>query len=207
MLALPARRLEPADLVWATALLEVSCAEHPVLAYCCAGPDAQSKRLWLLEQLLRFGLRFGRVYTNADASAVAVWLGPGHPAATLYQLLRTGLLPAALWRLDWGGFRRLWRYLGATAGLRRHSLAMSAHYYLLALAVRPKARGLGLGRRLLQATLVAMQATHAPCYLDTQHPAQLGFFQRLGFRLAGQCATGHEASAPTNWGLVREGRA
>ena len=207
MLALPARRLEPADLVWATALLEVSCAEHPVLAYCCAGPDAQSKRLWLLEQLLRFGLRFGRVYTNADASAVAVWLGPGHPAATLYQLLRTGLLPAALWRLDWGGFRRLWHYLGATAGLRRHSVAMSAHYYLLALAVRPKARGLGLGRRLLQATLVAMQATHAPCYLDAQHPAQLGFFQRLGFRLAGQCATGHEASAPTNWGLIREGRA
>jgi ribosomal protein S18 acetylase RimI-like enzyme len=207
MLALPARRLEPADLVWATALLESSCAEHPVLAYCCAGADAQGKRLWLLEQLLRFGLRFGRVYTNTDSSAVAVWLGPGHPAATLYKLLRTGLLPTALWRLDWTGFQRLRHYLVATAWLRRHSVAATTHYYLLALAVRPSARGRGLGRRLLQATLVAMQATHAPCYIDTQHPAQLGFFQRLGFRLMGQCATGQDTAAPTNWGLVREGRA
>lgn len=207
MLALPARRLEPADLVWATALLEASCAEHPVLAYCCAGPSARAQRLWLLEQLLRFGLRFGRVYTNADASAVAVWLGPGHPAATLYRLLRTGLLPAALWRLDWGGFQRLRHYLVATAWLRRHSIAATTHYYLLALAVRPNVRGQGLGRRLLQATLVAMQATHAPCYIDAQHPMQLGFFQRLGFRLTGQCATGHDAAAPTNWGLLREGRA
>lgn len=207
MLALPARRLEPADLVWATALLEMSCAGHPVLEYCCVGPDAKSKRLWLLEQLLRFGLRFGRVYTNADASAVAVWLGPGHPAATLYQLLRTGLLPAALWRLNWGGFQRLRHYLVATSWLRRHSLEATTHYYLLALAVRPDARSRGLGRRLLQATLVAMQATHAACYIDAQHPAQLGFFQRLGFRLTGQCPTGHDASAPTNWGLMREGRA
>lgn len=207
MLALPARRLEPADVAWATALLAASCTGHPVLEYCCPGPEAQPTRQWLLEQLLRFGLRFGRVYTNADASAVAVWLGPDHPGATLGQLLRTGLLPAALWRLRWGGFRRLRRYLGATAGLRRHSVAVGTHYYLLALAVRPAAQGQGLGRRLLQATLVAMQATHAACYLDTQHPVQLGFFQRLGFRLAGQCATGHEASAPINWGLVREGRA
>ena len=57
------------------------------------------------------------------------------------------------------------------------------------------------------ATLAAMQATHEPCYLDTQRPTELLFFQRLGFRLMGQCPAGLEAGAPVNWGLMREGRA
>ncbi|WP_460616280.1 GNAT family N-acetyltransferase [Hymenobacter ruber] len=206
-MTLPARRLEPADMVWATALLEAACADHPVLKYCCTGPDAKSQKIWLLEQLLRFGLRYGRVYTNADASAIAVWLGPSHPAVTLRRLLRMGLLPAALWRLDWAGFQRLRHFLVASAWLRRQSLTATSHYYLLALAVRPAARGHGLGRRLMQATLAAMQATHAPCYLDAQRSEVLLFFQRLGFQTTGQCSAGHDAEAPVNWGLMREGHA
>lgn len=204
-LALPARRLEPADLAWATALLESACAKHPVLNYCCTGPDAKAQISWLSEQLLRFGLRYGRVYTNAEASALAVWLGPDHPAATLRRMLRTGLLPAALWRLEWTGFQRLRHFLVATAWLRRHSLTANSNHYLLALAVRPAVQGKGVGRRLLQATLAVIQTTHSPCYLDTQVPEQLPFFQRMGFRLMGQCPAGPGAAAPTNWGLVREG--
>ena len=70
--------------------------------------------------------------------------------------------------------------------------------------MQPAARGQGRGRRLLQATLAAMQATAAvPCYLDTQSAEQLPFFQRLGFRLAGQCPAGREVVAPTTWGLLR----
>ena len=206
VLTLPVRRLEAADLSWATALLEAACADHPVLNYCCTGPDAKEQRLWLLEQLLRFGLQYGRVYTNADTSALAVWLGPTHPALTLRRLLRTGLLPAALWHLSWTTFRRLRCFLVTAAWLRRHTLAAASHHYLMALAVRPADRGQGRGRRLVQATLAVMQATQAPCYLDTQQPAELAFFQRLGFHLTGQCPAGQETTAPTNWGLVREGR-
>jgi GNAT superfamily N-acetyltransferase len=202
---LPVRRLEPADLAWATALLEAAGADHPMLNFCCPGPERNPQRAWLLEQLLRFGLRYGRVYANADASALAVWLRPERSAATLGRLLRTGLLPAALWHLEWRGMQRLRHYLGATAWLRRQSLTASPHHYLLALAVRPNVRGLGLGRRLLQATMAVMQAPPTPCYLDTQRPAELVFFQRMGFRLIGQCPAGHGPDAPTNWGLMREG--
>jgi len=95
----------------------------------------------------------------------------------------------------------------ATAWLRRHSVNAAGHYYLLALAVAPAARGRGLGRRLLHASLAAMQAQGAPCYLATQRPAELAFFQRLGFRLTGQCLAGQDAATPTNWGLLREGQA
>ena len=207
VVALPARRLELADLTWATAFLESACADNPMLNYCCMGPEAHEQRIWLLEQLLHFGLRYGRVYTNADTSALTVWIGPAHPAATLCRLMRTGLLPAALWRLEWTGFQRLRHFLVATCWLRRHSPTATTHYYLLALAVRPADRGVGLARRLMRVTLAAMQAAKSPCYLDTQEPRQLAFFQRLGFRLMGECPTGQSADAPTNWGLVREGQA
>ncbi|WP_201987330.1 GNAT family N-acetyltransferase [Hymenobacter rubidus] len=202
-----ARRLEPADLVWATPLLADACATHPVLAYCCAGPDAPAQRMWLLQQLLRFGLCYGRVYANASSTALAVWLGPNRPAATLWRLVRSGLLPAALWRLRVTGLQRLRHFLAATAWLRRQTLATARHHYLLAIAVRPGSRGQGQGRRLLQATMAAMQAAQAPCYLDTQVPEQLPFFQRVGFRLMGQCPANVGTGSPTTWGLMREGNA
>ena len=206
-LAPPARRLEPADIGWAKELLAAASTHHPVLDYCCTGPTAPAQRAWLLEQVLRYGLRHGRVYTNANSTALAVWLGPGYPAITWWQVLRAGLLPAVLWRFPWAGVQRLRHLLGSTAWLRRQTVAGNGHFYLLALAVRPGSRGHGEGRRLLQATLAAMQATQTACYFDTQLPDQLPFFQRLGFQLMGQAPMGSHSSGPTTWGLLRSGRA
>ncbi|GAA4025393.1 hypothetical protein GCM10022409_06710 [Hymenobacter glaciei] len=200
----PVRRLEPADLAWATALLLAASFEHPVLRHCCAGPTAPAQGAWLLQLLLRFGLRHGRVYADADGLALAIWLSSDHLGAARWPLLRAGVLPAALWRLGWAGLSRLRHHLRAMAWLREQTVDPGGHHYLLALAVHPAARGQGRGRRLLQATLAAMQATAAvPCYLDTQGAEQLPFFQRLGFRLAGQCPSGPEGGAPTTWGLLR----
>ena len=98
---------------------------------------------------------------------------------------------------------QLRHHLRAAAKLRAQVVAPGGHHYLLALAVHPAARGQGRGRRLLQATLAAMRATAAvPCYLDTQGAEQLPFFQRMGFRLAGQCLAGPEDNASTTWGLL-----
>ena len=197
------RHLEPADLAWATAMLLVASDQHPVLRYCCTGPDASAHCAWLVGLLLRFGLHHGRVYADADGLALAIWLSPNNLGATRWPLLRAGLLPAALWRLGWAGLRRLRHHLRAAAKLRAQVVAPGGHHYLLALAVHPAARGQGRGRRLLQATLAAMRATAAvPCYLDTQGAEQLPFFQRMGFRLAGQCLAGPEDNASTTWGLL-----
>ena len=106
--------------------------------------------------------------------------------------------------MGWGSLLRLRHYLRAAALLREQTVNPGGHHYLLALAVRPTARGQGQGRRLLQATLAAMRATAAvPCYFDTQGAEQLPFFQRLGFRLAGQCPAGPDGDAPTTRGLLR----
>ena len=203
----PARRLEPADLAWATALLLNACADHPVLHYCCQGPTAPAQRRWLLEQLLSFGLRYGRAYTNTEGTALAVWLGPSSVGATWRQLLRTGLLASALVQLGWNGAQRLRRFVAASAWVRRRDAAanQSPPHYLLALAVHPAHRGRGHGQRLLQATLAVAQPASAPSCLSLQEPSQLPFYQRQGFRLLGECQAGLGADGPTCWELVRLG--
>lgn len=204
--ASPARRLEPADLAWATTLLAAACTHHPVLHYCCpGGPAALPRRRWLLQQLLGFGLRFGRVYANTEGTALAVWLGPGSAGAVWRQVLRTGLLAAALVRLGWGSTQRVRRFVAASNWVRRHGTAAALPHYLLALAVHPAHRGQGHGQRLLQATLAVAQPALAASCVSLQEPRQLPFYQRQGFRLLGQCPAGLGPDGPACWGLVRHG--
>ncbi|WP_305008639.1 GNAT family N-acetyltransferase [Hymenobacter aranciens] len=197
---MPAQRLNVADLAWATELLEAALADYPLWAYLRAVAPGLSVA-WLLRGLLRFGLRYGAVYASPERTALALWL-PGRVRATLGRLLRAGLLPGAAWRLGIAGYQRLQTWLMATGWLHQHSAPLP-HQRLLVLAVHPAARGRGVGRRLLLATLAARQATRQPCYTATAEAAQLPFFQRLGFRVVGHCPV--DAAAPTlmDWALVR----
>jgi len=198
--AVPAQRLGTADLGWATELLGAALAEYPLWAY--LRPVAPGlPAAWLLRGLLRFGLRYGAVYTNPERSALALWL-PGRVQATLRRLLRAGLLPGATWQLGLAGYRRLHYWLMASGWLQQHSAPMP-HQRLLVLAVHPAARGRGVGRRLLLATLVARQTAHQPCYTATADARQLPFFQRLGFRVVGHCPIDAAAPSLTDWALVR----
>ncbi|MBJ6111491.1 GNAT family N-acetyltransferase [Hymenobacter sp. BT523] len=196
--ALP-RRLEAADVAWATALLLRATAAHPALRYVCGGPSAAGQ-YWLLKQLLLLVLRHGAAYTNAPGTALALWLGPAQAAAARTTRLR--LLPATLWHLGWAGHRRLGRLLSTMTWLRRHGVA-GPHHLLLGVAVLPEAQGRGEGRRLLASTL-ALRQTPLPCYFSTQVPAQLAFYQGMGFTLAGHCPVGDGPDGPlSNWGLLR----
>ncbi|WP_345233071.1 GNAT family N-acetyltransferase [Hymenobacter saemangeumensis] len=204
--ATPARHLEADDMPWATELLIAALTEHPVMRYICQGPAEAEQKRWLLQGLLRFGMRYGTVYANAGRTALAIWLPPGRVAITPARLLRAGLLPAAPWRLGLAGFKRLRRLLRASSWLRRQSLS-TPHHHLLALVVHPDAQGLGVGRRLLLATLAVRRTAQAPSYLSTQVPAHLPFYQRLGFQVVGHCSVGEGPTALIDWGMLRTPRA
>ena len=195
-----ARRLEVADLGWATDLLVAALAGHPALRYVCDGPAAPARHTWLVRQLLECAVRCGSAYANAAGTAAVLWLGPDLSAAAWHLRLR--VLPAAAWHLGWAGSRRLQRLLRTQAWLRHQNLS-GPHHLLLALGVPPAARGAGEGRRLLSATLALRQASGLPCYFSLQVPTQLPFYQSYGFGLAGHCPVGTGPAGPlSTWGLL-----
>jgi GNAT superfamily N-acetyltransferase len=194
------RWLKAADLGWATALLTAATVVHPAIRYVCAGPAAAQQQRWLMRLLLILTLRHGMAYTNAANTALVLWLNPTAPP--MLWAWRLAMLPAAVWHLGLAGSQRCHRLLSTMAWLRHQSLG-GPHHLLLAVAVHPSAQGRGEGRRLLTATLALRQSSW-PCYFSSQIPAQLAFYQGLGFELAGHCAVGWgPAGLLSNWGLLR----
>jgi predicted GNAT family N-acyltransferase len=109
----------------------------------------------------------------------------------------------ATWHLGWAGSQRLRRLLRTVAWLRHQSLA-EPHHLLLTVAVHPEVRGRGEGHRLLAATLALRQPDLLPCYVSTQVPSQLPFYQRQGFVLTGHCMVGRgPRGLLSNWSLMR----
>jgi GNAT superfamily N-acetyltransferase len=59
------------------------------------------------------------------------------------------------------------------------------HDYLFILGVEPEQHGRGLGGALLTA-LLADRTPGLPCYLETFNPLNVPFYERRGFRVAGE---------------------
>ena len=55
------------------------------------------------------------------------------------------------------------------------------HLYLAVVGTRPDARGQGWGARLLAPGLQYADEHKLPCYLESSNPANLRFYERLGF--------------------------
>ena len=133
--------------------------------------------------IFRYGLLFGEVFTAPGGAAV--------------------VLPPDEWEITpergtSAGFDQGPTSLGAVAAERfsaallalepsHHRDLPSAHWYVLLLGVSPEAQGTGLGRALLQPVLDRATAAGQPCYLETAQPKNVGFYERLGFRVTLAC--------------------
>ncbi|MFN3313218.1 MAG: GNAT family N-acetyltransferase [Hyphomonas sp.] len=55
------------------------------------------------------------------------------------------------------------------------------HLYLFTIGTRKRARGTGLGKRLMAPMLAAADWARLPCYLENTNPANTGFYVSHGF--------------------------
>ncbi len=160
------------------------------------------KTLWIIETALRYGMRYGRVDTNADVSGVAVWLPPDHPEMTLWGLLMTGLLFAPL-HLGRAAFGRLARCVEYTHQVH-HEAVPCPHWYLYELAVEPVRQGTGIGSSLIRPVLDLADADSLPCFCETYSERAVGFYLRHGFRVAVEGEP--PGGGPKSWAMLREPR-
>jgi ribosomal protein S18 acetylase RimI-like enzyme len=187
----------------AAEVLALAFHQDPIACYVLPEETQRGRVLrWMFHCHLRYGLRYGAVYTTARIDGVAIWLSPGQTTQTLWRLLRTGALPAPV-RFGWSAFRRSLAFM-AVATAWHQQYAPEAHWYLFYLGVTPLQQGRGIGSALLQPVLARADAHQLPCYLETGVARNLGFYARHGFQVAAAGAL--PRGGPPLWAMVRAPR-
>jgi GNAT superfamily N-acetyltransferase len=157
-------------------------------------PDAERRARMLpvvFENALRLESMRGHLHVHDD-HAVAIWVPPRAPRATLVQTVRSGIALLPL-RLRPGERLRLRRYLTACAEL--HERELESAWYLSGLAVDPDRQGNGIGAALLRWGL-----DRGRVGLLTSKRANVGYYERFGLRVVGEASSGD--GPPQMWAML-----
>ncbi|RIK86926.1 MAG: hypothetical protein DCC67_02365 [Planctomycetota bacterium] len=145
----------------------------------------------MLQKTLRYAVRegamFGEVYAaSPDFEGVAVWHPPRVATSMLAMLLRVGAVRLPF-EIGLTPARRVLQFFNFVEDVRR-ALAPSEHWHLQLLGVEPAHQGRGYAKRLLSPMLEHCDKEQVACFLDTQNPINVRFYERLGFRVVHQGA-------------------
>jgi GNAT superfamily N-acetyltransferase len=178
------RQIGPEQRDAAVATLAEAFLDDPLMRM--MSEDEQGRRAaapWFFGRVVSYGLRWGEVWGNDDASAVAIWLPPGDSHIGTLRMIRVGLW-AMPFHAGLGPTLRFLRGSGATE--RFHAAVPDPHWYLLLLGTRRERQGQGLASALLDAVISKADADGLPCYLETGTDSNVGFYERRGFEVIGE---------------------
>ena len=167
------------------AILADAFAADPLFAWLLADVDAAERAdraLAWWRFMVTHAPRGSELHMTGDGSAAACWHPPG-----------VGSLPPAVVT----GFRRMvGDVVGERAPVVFESFSRIArcappepHWHLAAVGVVSGRRGRNLGSRLLAAMLGRCDRLRLPAYLESSSPRNVGFYERLGFRVSGEVST------------------
>ena len=197
----PVLPLTPSHLPQAALLLARAFQNDPFYTTVLPDPDRRMRLLpWVQQRLLRYGLRYGTVYTTASLDGAAIWLGPQHPSIRPLAAVRTGLFLLPL-HMRLGEFGRSLR-LSALADRLHTQCAPPAHLYLLEVGVEPALQGQGIGSALLRPYLDQADRQGLACYLETNEAGNVPYYEGKGFvtQAHGQAIPG----GAQTWAMVRK---
>ncbi len=175
-------RLSRQDNERASEMLARAFYTDPMLL--CLVPN-DAKRAHLLPAffglVVRYCLSYGEVYTTSMLKGAACWLTLGNTTPTFARILRTGVYVSPL---DFGlaGLLRILQISAYTDAAHARAVP-EQHWYLWALVARADADGL-------------------PCYLETENPRNVPFYQKHGFKVMSE---GEVTSCKLHvWNMLRE---
>jgi ribosomal protein S18 acetylase RimI-like enzyme len=181
----------------AAATLAEAFLDDPLLLVMSQDKDRRQRvGPWFFRRAVEYAMRWGEVWGNEDASAIAVWLPPGDSKMKTLRMLRVGMwaMPSRI------GVRPTLRLLqGSSTAEQLHNQVADPHWYLLFIGTRRERRGQGLASALLEAGTSRADAAGLPCYLETGTESNLAFYAKRGFETIGQV----EMHGFTLWAMVR----
>jgi ribosomal protein S18 acetylase RimI-like enzyme len=139
---------------------------------------------WLFDRVVCYSLLYGEVYTTSAVEGVTCWLPPGGTPLTLGRIVRSGLYATPL-KMGLAVYRRFDAYMSYADKLHKH-YAPKPHWYLWVIGVAPSSQGRGIGGRLLDRLPVIAREDEAVCYLETEVEGNLRFYEKHGFKVAGE---------------------
>jgi ribosomal protein S18 acetylase RimI-like enzyme len=195
------RLLEPSDLDAAATALASAFAGDPLVRHTFGEAEHGLALGFRITAGSMIGARsaYG-VFVAEKLAGVALFQQPG-AELRLLQALRLGLvkLPFVV------GLRHFRRMLHSASELERFKATLlegEPYFYLDTLGVRSEAQRRGLGGVLLNQALPLLRGGRsAPCLVLTHMPANVPFYERLGFRVRGE----HDylPAKLRFWGMVR----
>jgi len=189
------REATTSDVDAAVGTLTRALVDYP-MTRACLDPDNYVERLNQYHRLFLtgIGLKHGRVWVTDDVSAVAIWLTP----ATSHD----AFAPHAEAFQEISGSRAA---LAAEYGQATAIFRPRTPLWLLALAgVDPDRQRRGLGHAVIEPGLAVADAEHSPAFLETQDPANIGFYESLGFTVTAELELPHHG--PIHYSMYRAAR-
>ena len=187
--------LTPADHPRAVTTLSAAFQHDPVFEWIYV--DAAHRRTavpHLFAVLVEeFGSR-GAARATPDGDGAALWLPPGE------ELLADAGAEATVAEMAHRAGPAADRLLEAFGILGEHH-PHEPHWYLGFVGVDPALQGLGLGGRLLRATLDQVDALGEPAYLEATSAANRRLYERHGFEVVRELPL---PAGPSLWAMWRE---
>ena len=163
-------------------------------------PAARARGLRRLNRVpLEYGLRYGYVRQSDEGRCVAIWIPPGEPMSP-GRMVRSGML-AVPFRIGLGPLARFGGANGVMGKIHKRHMS-GPHWELLIVGVDPALQGRGRGSALVRDGLARADKAGLPCYLNTNTPANLPFYERLGFTVLEQASLGK--GGPPAWAMLRD---
>jgi ribosomal protein S18 acetylase RimI-like enzyme len=167
-----------------TASITLSKAFHhdPIFSSIIPDTNQRLKTLrYYFQHVIKYGLRYGEVYSSPNLECISVWLPPKNSSHTKWKAIKTGalILPVKV----------KWKYLALQNKIHKFSdnihrkLVHYPHWYLSLIGVGPNHQGKGFGQQLLSTTINRIDLESKPIYLETNKEKNVEIFRYFGFRI------------------------
>jgi ribosomal protein S18 acetylase RimI-like enzyme len=176
------RRIDENELGQAAQVLARAFYRDPLQNYTFPDDEERAKHSPAhFAAALKYGYKFGEVYTIDDVPGASIWLKPGETEITPEKADEGGFtaLPG---QIGEEAFSRFFTAISYAEELHKKDMP-EPHWYTMVLGVDPELQGHGYGPALMQPVFERSAAEGTPIYLETAQPKNVAFYEKLGFRV------------------------
>jgi ribosomal protein S18 acetylase RimI-like enzyme len=160
-------RLSKSQITTASKVLALALQDYPLhIAIIPHESERKKKSPHLLNVFIRYGIRYGVVYTTSpNLEGILIWLPSMHADYGVWKMIRCGMI-SCIFKIGIKAFLRLLSIGNYFSKLHEHH-APFRHWYGWYVGVNPEYQGRGYGRILIETMLTKADEDQLPCYGET----------------------------------------